>query len=112
MTPEQIAEVCHEANRVLTKHIGDVPVQPPWADAPEEMRKSCIDGVRWRLLNPALPAGDQHEEWRRAKIADGWRYDQVKDAALKTHPALVPFEALPDAVQAKDRIFTAIVLAF
>jgi hypothetical protein len=35
----------------------------------------------------------------------------VKDAELKTHPCLVPFEELPKFQQQKDRLFRAIVKA-
>lgn len=111
MTPEQIAEVCHEANRAITKHAKDVPVQPPWDDSPAEMTVGCVNGVKWRMAHRDAPASAQHEEWMRAKLADGWIFGSVKDAAAKTHPALIPYADLPSAVKAKDAVFTAIVLA-
>lgn len=111
MSPEAIAEVCHEANRAITRHTKDVPVQPAWADAPEDMRTSSIHGVRWRLEHPHAPASAQHDEWMRAKLADGWTLGPVRDATAKTHPALVPYDQLPDNVKDKDAVFTAIVLA-
>lgn len=111
MTPEQIAQVCHEANRGLTAIIGDVPVQAAWADAPEEMKRSSVLGVKWRLANPGAAASAQHDEWMRQKLADGWKLGPVKDAEKKEHPALVPYEQLSSAVQQKDAVFTAIVLA-
>lgn len=111
MSPEQIASVCHEANRAITAIVGDVPLQPSWSEAPEEMKRSSVAGVKWRLENRAAPASDQHEEWMRAKLADGWQEGPVKDAERKTHPALVPYWKLSTAVQQKDAVFTAIVLA-
>lgn len=111
MNAEVIAEVCHEANRVLTGVLQDVPVQPAWFAAPEEMRRSSCLGVAWRLAHPYAPASAQHEEWMRSKIADGWTLGPFKDADLKTHPALVPYDRLPEGVQLKDKLFTAIVLA-
>jgi len=42
---EQIASVCHEANRALTKLVLDVPVQPEWEKCPEEMQRSSVAGV-------------------------------------------------------------------
>jgi hypothetical protein len=111
MSPDAIAEVCHEANRAITRHTKDVPVQPEWSAAPEEMRTSCIGGVEWRLANPDAPASAQHDEWMRAKLADGWKLGPVKDAERKEHPALIPYEQLSDDVKRKDAVFTAIVLA-
>lgn len=110
-SPEAIAEVCHEANRVLTRHIGDVDVQPPWDEAPEEMKKSSIHGVKWRLANWDAPASAQHEEWMKQKLADGWTLGAKKDPEKKTHPALVPYGDLPQPVKAKDAVFVGIIKA-
>lgn len=111
MEPKQIARVCHEANRALTQILQDVPLQPRWNDAPEEMIRSSVQGVVWRLDNKTAPASAQHEEWMRAKLADGWTLGPTKDSALKTHPALIPYEKLTDGVKKKDAAFTALVLA-
>lgn len=111
MNPKQIASICHEANRAITVITQDVPVQPPWAEAPEEMIRSSVQGVVWRMNNPTAPASAQHDEWMRAKLADGWKLGLVKDAALKTHPALIPYDQLAPGVKVKDVVFTAIVLA-
>ncbi len=111
MEPKQIAEACHEVNRVITRHIQDVPVQPAWDEAPEEMRRSSIKGVEWRLAHPEAPASAQHDEWMRSKLADGWTHGLTKDADLKTHPALVPYDRLAQDVRLKDTAFTAVVLA-
>lgn len=109
MKAEDIARVCHEANRALTLAIADVPTQPHWDFATEDMQTSCIKGVEWRLQNPNAPAGMQHEVWMAERIAQGWTLGPVKDNDLKKHPALVPFDELPELVKQKDRIFSAIV---
>lgn len=75
------------------------------------MTYSSISGVTWRLANRDAPASAQHEEWMRSKIADGWKFGPTKDATLKTHPALIPYDQLAEGVKAKDAVFTAIVLA-
>lgn len=109
--PKHIAAVAHAANRALTKTLQDVPLQPEWESAPDEMIRSSVQGVVWRLNNPTAPASAQHEEWCRSKIEDGWKWGASKDSELKLHPALVPYEVLPAGVQLKDKVFTAIVLA-
>lgn len=108
---EQIAEVCHEANRSLTKHVADVPVQPSWSDSPEEMRVSSVRGVQFALDNPDATPEQQHEAWSRDKIADGWKHGSVKDATAKTHPALVAYGELPEGTRRKDALFRAVVAA-
>lgn len=110
-TNEQIAEVCHEANRALTKHVGDVTVQPEWEDSPEEMRISSARGVQFALDNPNATPEQQHEAWSRDKIADGWKHGATKDATAKTHPALVAYNELPEGTRRKDALFRAVVAA-
>ncbi len=109
MNADQIGRVAHEANRALTQILQDVPVQPSWDDAPTEMRQSTIGGVAWRLEHPFAEASAQHEEWMRAKLADGWKLGAVKSAEHKTHPAMVPYEQLAPGLKLKDAVFGAII---
>lgn len=109
LTGELIAEVCHEANRVLQKKLGE-PVNPPWDEASEEMRESVLDGVRNALCG-ASPQGS-HENWLRFKQEQGWTYGRVKDEEKKTHPCMVAYYALPEEQKFKDKLFTGIVNVF
>jgi hypothetical protein len=52
-----------------------------------------------------------HESWMAQKIAEGWHYGAYKDATLKIHPCIMPFDQLPKEQQAKDYIFRAVVHA-
>ncbi len=110
MTVEQIAKVCHEANRALCEALGDLS-QAAWADAPDWQRKSAINGVQFVLDYPDAPASASHESWLAEKAADGWTYGPVKDAEKKEHPCFVPYEQLPREQQAKDHLFKAVVSA-
>lgn len=109
MNAIDIASVCHEANRQLTRLIGDVPVQPPWVDEDPGIRNSEINGVAFCLDNPTAPPSASHDNWLKQKVADGWKLGPVKDMAKKEHPAMVPYGDLPKAVQRKDALFKAIV---
>ncbi|QFY14483.1 hypothetical protein GBF35_25855 [Nonomuraea phyllanthi] len=104
-----IARVCHEANRVLQIAAGEEP-SPHWPDAPDWQQESAIKGVE-AALSGATPQ-HLHESWCAAKLADGWTYGPVKDAAARTHPCLVPYGDLPEAQRVKDHLFHAIVRAF
>lgn len=107
---EQIARVCHEANRGWCEATGDFS-QKPWDTAEPWQREGAIDGVEFALSFPSAGDSAQHDNWAREKVADGWVHGPVKDAAAKTHPCLVPFEQLPPEQQAKDRLFRAVVKA-
>lgn len=109
MNSIDIARVCHEVNRAYCQALGDQS-QVPWADAPDWQRHSAHNGVRLHLESEAGPDAS-HENWMAEKVADGWRYGETKDPEAKTHPCLVPFDALPREQQAKDHIFRAVVHA-
>ena len=109
-TPEDIGRVCHEVNRAYCLALGDMS-QRPWADAPQWQRDSAIKGVEFHLANPDASPAASHDAWLAVKIADGWKYGPVKDAAKKEHPCFCTFSELPPSQQAKDFIFRAIVHA-
>lgn len=111
MDIEQVARVCHEANRAYCQSLGDNS-QPGWDEAPQWQRDSCINGVQFKVDNPYAGPGASHESWMAEKRAAGWRKGNRKDPHAKIHPCLVPFAELPLSQQIKDYIFTAIVEAF
>jgi hypothetical protein len=110
MTTQQIAKVCHEANRAYCESIGDYS-QPIWEEAPAWQEESAIAGVQFHLDNPDAQPEDSHNSWLRQKTADGWKYGEVKDAEKKEHPCFVPYNELPEAQQKKDKLFIAVVHA-
>ena len=105
---DRIARVCHEAMRAYKIARGEETL-PGWDDAPDWQRQSTLEGVRFRLQNPHASPGAQHEQWAEEKRSKGWRFGQVKDAHAKTHPMLVPFEALPEQERRKDALVQAVV---
>lgn len=105
---ECIARVCHEANRAYCQALGDH-TQPPWDEAPEWQRASAIDGVQ-HALEGGTPE-TSHENWLRAKLADGWVYGSVKNPELREHPCMVPYDQLPEEQKRKDSLFVTIVNA-
>ena len=70
MTAEEIAHVCHDANRAYSRTLGDES-HPPWGDAPEWQRASAISGVQGLIDGTTSPAG-LHERWAAEKRADSW----------------------------------------
>jgi ryanodine receptor 2 len=51
-----------------------------------------------------LLARNTHENWARQRVKDGWRWGPKRDDAKKEHPALVPYEELPEREKEYDRL--------
>lgn len=110
MKLENIAKVCHEANRAYCETLGDF-TQTAWEFAPRWQRESVIEGVRKKIANPDMTPEMQHEAWIDHKKAEGWRYGLVKSQVLREHPCMVPYCELPEEQRVKDYLFGSIVLA-
>ncbi len=48
-------------------------------------------------------AENVHEVWAAGRIADGWRYGEVRDDERKLHPCLVPYNELTEVEKDYDR---------
>ena len=89
------------------RHIGWVAYQIA-AGQPynEQMNKdqfeSLLDGIRFQDEHPNNTPEQNHENWMKMKIEQGWTYGKVKDFGKKIHPDLVPFDELPDVEKRKD----------
>jgi len=105
-----IAKVCHDANRAYCQVLGDYS-QLPWEAAPEWQRQSAINGVMFHVEHPEATEADSHGAWMREKVAEGWTFGAEKNAELKIHPSLLPYEELPLSVRRKDALFSAVVRA-
>jgi hypothetical protein len=110
LSSEQIARVCHEANRGYCESIGDA-TQKPWEEAEQWQRESAINAVAYALTHPEAPPSAQHDDWLRDKEREGWKYGAVKDPSKKEHPCCVPYDQLPLEQKRKDSLFKAVVKA-
>lgn len=110
LSVEEVAALCHEANRSYCASIGD-DSQPKWDDAPDWQKASARVGVIKHLENPAMTAKDSHESWLQQKRDDGWSYGPVKDPGNKRHPCFVPYSELPESQRIKDHIFKSVIAA-
>ncbi|MCK5603660.1 hypothetical protein KAR91_17370 [Candidatus Pacearchaeota archaeon] len=108
MQVEDIARVCHEANKGLCETQGDFS-QLPYDYSPRWQKDSAIIGVTFNLAHPDAPASASHDNWLTEKYAHGWIYGPVKCEKAKTHPCCVPFDELPEEQKVKDHLFKAIV---
>lgn len=110
MTDEQIAKVCHEANRAYCEALGDHS-QPTWENAADWQKTSALKGVQLHLSGEHPPSAS-HESWMQEKLDTGWKYGPVKNPLIKEHPCMVPFDQLPIEQQRKDILFKNVVEAF
>lgn len=107
----QIAATCHEVNRTLCDHIGEL-TQGNWHMLTDEQRADVVKAVRSVLKDRDITEKKLHENWVREKLENGWRYNKAKNYGAKEHPCLVPYEALPPVQQLKDELFLAVVNSF
>lgn len=111
MTAEEIARVCHEANRALTFLVADVPVQPLWDEVDADMKQSAIKGVQTVIDKPEITAEKLHMAWCEERWQQGWQWGPTKSVEAKLHPALRPWNELPEGTRKKDAVFRAIIKA-
>lgn len=110
MTIEQIAKVAHEANRAYCQTQKDY-TQKPWDLAPEWIKESARDGVRFCQVDPSITPEHIHQQWCANRVKAGWVYGAVKDWKKKVHPCLVPYAELSVEQHRKDWLFVAVVMA-
>jgi hypothetical protein len=108
-TEEEIARVCHEANRALQYIQNDPCPSQPWDAVTDFRREATIQGVREVLMG--LSPRQLHGKWCEAYWENDWVYGPVKDSVKRTHPCLVEFDELPEAQKDKDRLFQLVVVA-
>ena len=103
-----IARTCHEVNRAYCRTIGD-DSQPSWDDADDWQQQSAIAGVIAVLRDPDITPEQSHMHWMKRKMDEGWTFGAEKNVITKKHPAMLPYEMLPDDFKKKDLLFTSIV---
>lgn len=108
MTPDEVAQVCHEANKAYCLVTGDRS-QLAWEDAPDWQKNSVKRGVLALIVDPSLSPEELHAHWMRQKISEGWIYGLIKDVDKKMHPCIVDYRDLPEIQRLKDQLFQAIV---
>ncbi len=108
LTVENIAKICHQANKAYCFAIGDYS-QPEWEKAPKWQKDSVINGVHFALNNPGTTPEQSHNSWMIEKKLDGWKYGPVKDPDKKEHPCMVEYSKLPSTHIIKDELFLSII---
>lgn len=107
MNPTQMARIAHEVYRAYCASVGgDQPL--PWDKVSPWQRETAVNDVvvlRKGLMTPHR----MHAIWCEHKTRAGWTFGPIEDTVRKTHPHLVPYDALPAALRAKDALLHAVV---
>ncbi len=103
---EEIAKIVYEATRLEAKWSKRSIVPEKWEKRDEKFRKQFIDITDKYINQDELPTPKQaHDSWVRAYRKMGWKFGSKRDTIKKTHPDILPFEALPKDERDKDAIF-------
>lgn len=105
---ECCARAGHETNRAFAARLGVE--EPSWEKADPRHKESVLEGVK-NILEKNFTPEQGHENWRSRKFAEGWTHGEVKDAAKKVHPALLPYGDLPFEQKVKNELFYDVVKA-
>ena len=108
ITINDLAKICHEANRAYCEMLGDFS-NKTWEETAENIRNSTISGVRKVVSGEITNPKDSHNYWLQFKIDEGgWKYGPIKDLENKIHPCFVTYDLLPEEQRVKDEIFFAL----
>lgn len=105
---EFMAKIAFNTMQVIRKYNKENEIET-WDCLNEERKVQVIKTVEAVIKNPDITAYDMHDEWKKAKIENGWSYAPVTDRKNKKHNCLVDFELLNDYQKMKDDIFIQIV---
>lgn len=70
---------------------------------PEPLDTSSIDLSTDIIKLAEILAINVHEVWAQKRIAEGWKYGPERNASLKEHECLVPYNELPEGEKDYDR---------
>ena len=109
MTTERRAEFVYNAAR-LAAIAAQAPVIPvPWVEREEPFRKQFLEVIERQCgPNRKTSPRELHEDWVQAYEAMGWAHGPVYSKEKRTHPDMVPYEALGRLERDKDDVFVAL----
>jgi ryanodine receptor 2 len=77
------------------------PGRPPYVPAPIDTAGVALEPELLALTERL--ARHAHDVWARLRLEQGWRWGPTRDDARREHPALVPYEDLPETEKQADR---------
>lgn len=105
---EEIARVCHEANRAMQRNLNEPGRSMLWDLESDFVKENTINGVR--LIRLGYSKEEMHAEWCERMQEGGWKWGPVKDRLKLEHPCLVAYRDLPSTQRHKTEVIRAIVV--
>lgn len=104
--PERRGWFVYEAARIENE-AADRPINPEvWEKRDKAFRQNMIKAVNKQCgENACNSVVKLHDRWVDAYIEMGWKYGEVRDTKLKTHPDMVSYHKLGKKEQEKDWVF-------
>lgn len=111
MTNEQIAQVCHEADRAYLKSTSPKgkDLLPTWSKASAERKALILAYVEYLLANPDATQSTIHDIWMQRKTDASWTYGTTLNKAEKKDPALVAYDQLPEKRRARYQLMINVI---
>lgn len=108
MKVEDIARICHEANRTLRGILGEEQ-KDSWDELTEAQKQGSVEGVKYflNLWQRGVRQGPLVAELMHAN----WAISMAKQG-VTDHPNLVSYSDLPDEQRIKDFLFAGICATF
>lgn len=110
MNHNSLARICYDAVRAYSRTIGEPYVR--WDDARPWDQESFADAVVYLLDAPKAEVVDLHGHWLAARMQRGWRHGPDRDVEHRLHPALLPWDDVPERERLKFELVHAIVGVF
>ncbi|MGC8622087.1 MAG: RyR domain-containing protein [Caldisphaera sp.] len=104
-----IAEWIYTVGRLESIAVNRRIIPEKWEERDKEFRKQFTDYIESLQGKPLPTPEEAHNSWWRRYKEMGWKYGEVRDPVVKTHPDMVPFNELPKDEQEKDEAFLALV---
>lgn len=108
---ERRAIFVYEAARLHAMLLGCPVVPKPWEEREEEFKRQLITLVDDLVMGRKEFSDSKvaHESWVRKYEEMGWIFGKEFNPEKKTHPDLVPYEALDPKEKVKDEVFLRLV---
>ncbi len=110
MKNEQIARLTYEADRAIRARMGQT--LPEWGKHEASLKgewRSKVASLRCKDVRAIITPRVRHETWVKDMFEAGWVQGQKIDHDKKTHPAICPYDNLPEEVHLLDDVFVALV---